>query len=423
MKRVLFILLLVVSGCSKNGPENSCVQCDGENLIAVTATIPATRGIPTASVSQIQSLGLFCSYTGEEKWDDTDVPAKLHNRKMTYNTVTGFWEYADGDPAQWDALSAADNYTFFAYAPFATGDYDSVDNSTGNGLTVISTAVDADYPRLRYNIPERVESQPDLMVAVPVYNRHMTAHPVALQMKHALTCVGFHVSGTGERITGIAVSGVASVGELEIEGEHILWNDMEETPLPGGHSAKVDFDDGQNYFTAGNERNLLAGDGWLMMIPQIPGENSAVHLFFDDNTHREFSLNTFEWRAGEQVIYHIDLSGSSGEGTVTVLPNTLSLSRLTQFPVTQTLALNCTSLSGDVAYDVPWTLTSDSPWLSLSTVDYPGSATNTISGTGPYTVYLFVQMNPGTAARQATVHFGDPAENRVACTVEQVGTE
>ncbi len=419
MKRVFLILSLVVSGCSENDPGGSYVQGDAGRFIAVTTDVPVTRGFPMTSSSQIQDLGLFCSYTGEEEWTESDVPAKLHNRKMTYNTVTGFWEYADGDPAQWNALSAADNYTFFAYTPFASGDYDPSDNPTGNGLTVISTDVDADYPRLLYNIPERVESQPDIMVAVPVYNLHQTGRPVTLQMKHALTCVGFHVSGTGERIGGIAVSGVASVGELEIEGEHILWNDLEESPLPDIHPATVDFDQGQNYFTAGAERSLLTDDGWLMMIPQIPGENSAVHLFFDNNTHREFSLNTFEWRAGEQVIYHINLSGNTGEGTVSVLPNTLSLSGSTQFPASQTLALSCLSLSGAVAYDVPWTLTSDSPWLSLSTVDYPGSAANSISGTGPHTVYLFVQMNPGADARQATIYLGNPAENIIVCTVEQ----
>ena len=421
MKRILLILSLIASGCSGENPRGSCLQCDAENIIAVTADIPSTRGAPTTSLSQIADLGLFCSYTGQNEWSEADVPAKIHNRRMTYDTVTGFWEYADGDPPQWDALSAADNYTFFAYAPFATGDYDPSGNPTGNGLTIISTAVDADYPRLRYNIPSRVESQPDLMVAAPAYNVHRTSHPVTLQMMHTLTCVGFHVSGSGQRITGVTVSGVYPSGELEIEADHIVWNNLEETPLPGGHSATIDFDEGQNYFTAGTERNLLTDDGWLMMIPQFPGENSAVHLFFDNGTHREFSLNTFQWRAGEQVIYHLNLSGSTGEGTVTVLPNALSLSQPTQFPAGQTLAVNCLSPAGYVTYDVAWTLTSDSPWLSISPVDYPGSATSTISGTGPHTVYLFVQMNPGTAARQATLYLGDPAENIVACTIEQAG--
>jgi hypothetical protein len=238
-------------------------------------------------------------------------------------------------------------------------------------------------------------------------------------MRHALTAVGFRVAGNGEKITGISVSGIAVSGEVELDGGNILWNGLEYGTSVDLYSASVAFDQGANFFTAGEERDLLAGDGWLMMIPQRLDEGATVRIEFEDGTYREISLDIFKWRPGRQVVYLIDLNANTGTGTVTASPASLQLPRQTQFPATQILTVNCTTASGNKDYDMPWTLRSNAPWLNLSLTDYPADATPTVSGTGGRTVWLFVEMNAEGLPRQADIFLGDPADNHIVCTVTQ----
>jgi hypothetical protein len=420
MKRWSILLLPMIAGCAGEVPPQ---PDDPGQYIAMTARTTSTRGLPLTSVSQIPDFGMFCFHTGDRMWADSDAPARHYNRRLARSAITGRWEYADGDPAaMWSARSATDDYTFFAYAPFATGEYDPSLNGSGNGLSIASGAEVSGTPRLRYTVPERVESQPDLLVAMPRYDLHASGHPVTMIMNHALTAVGFRLAGDGERITGISLQGVATSGQLALDGGDIHWNGLRQAPSLDRYAASVAFDDGESYFTAGPERDLLAGDGWLMMIPQRLSDGALVRLDFDDGTFREFSLNIFTWLPGRQAVYRIDLNEDTGIGAVTVAPETLSLSYGSQFPVAQILEVDCETALGNKAYDVPWRLTSDSPWLTLSLVDQPGSGTSTVFGTGSRTVRLFAQMNPDNVSRQANIFLGDPAAGgHVLCTVGQAG--
>jgi hypothetical protein len=147
MKRWSILLLPIIAGCAGDDPPQ---PGNPGWYIAVTAETVSTRGLPLTSAAQIPDLGMFCFYTGSEAWADSEVPARHYNRKLARSSVQSRWEYADGDPAaEWDAQSATDDYTFFAYAPFATGEYDPSGNVSGNGLSIASGAEVSGTPRLR----------------------------------------------------------------------------------------------------------------------------------------------------------------------------------------------------------------------------------------------------------------------------------
>jgi hypothetical protein len=258
--------------------------------------IVETRGTPINAVSQMTDFGFFCSHTYAVQWNNsTHAPNKMYNTKMVRNTTTGFWEYAE-EPVEWDNDTAADNYTFFAYAPFAT---------PANGITVTSSDNTAGIPTLSYTIPVTVQDQPDLMLAVPKKNIHPTGHPIALQMKHALTAIGFEVYGQGT-VTGISITGVHVSGNLSMDGSNIVWN------FPGNVTT-VDFSSsitgGSFTINSNTPQNPLTADGYLMMIPQTLTNDAKVKITVGGVTKELDLIDAApRWEAGKRVIYSIKLS-------------------------------------------------------------------------------------------------------------------
>jgi hypothetical protein len=300
-KNVLFMLLLLLfAGCEASDLKVSDDGAyDSRKYINVTVAVEdmvETRGTPINSVLQMIDFGFFCSHTGAAQWNSaTDTPEKMHNQRMVRNTTTGFWEY-DGSPVEWESETAADNYTFFANAPFAT---------PANGITVTSSKYTAGIPTLSYTVPVNVKNQPDLMIAVPKKNIHPTGHPIALQMKHALTAVGFMVYGSGT-VTGISVTGVYVNGNLSMDGSNIAWN------ITGNRTA-LDFSSsiagGSFTFDSPTPINPLSDDGYLMMIPQTLTDDAKVKITVN-GIIKELDLldATPQWEAGKLIIYSIKLS-------------------------------------------------------------------------------------------------------------------
>jgi hypothetical protein len=147
------------------------------------------------------------------------------------------------------------------------------------------------------------------MIARARKDIHPTGHPVNLQMKHALTAIGFEVSGKGEVITGIAVTGISD--------QAVLMMDAEQPDLWSNHGSLITTYLSTNIyggsFTANaTPHNLLTADGYLMMIPQILTSDAKVRLTFSNNTNKDFDLTggplPTAWEAGKKVTYHINLN-------------------------------------------------------------------------------------------------------------------
>jgi len=392
---VAALLLLVWTGCTDHNLEGREDLKPGK-YITVTAEIAdmvATYGTPINSASQMTDFGFFCSYTGTNQWNaSTHIPNKMYNVKMVRNATTGFWDYA-GTPVEWDNASAADNYTFFAYAPFATG-------ANGNGLTVLSAATDPGIPQLSYTVPNTVENQPDLMVATARKNIHATGHPVNMQMKHALTAIGFEMSGDGETVVGIDISGVSTTGKLTMDAAAgISWTNLN-SPTNTAFSVGLN---GGSYVLTSTPTNPLATDGYLMMVPQALTSTAKVKVTFNDGTNKVMELSSASpvWEAGKRVIYSISLGdgpgGPGGPGTgsggISVKQESVWINHQAQ---TTAIEVECKKDNGSPDPTATWSLESSDPWLTLSLNANGSGASSTVNGTGSQTVYLIATQNNST---------------------------
>jgi hypothetical protein len=329
MKKISIISLLctaLLSGASCTGDIEGIdgeVTPEGRGAIRITATdVAVTRGTPITDAADLTDMGVYCSSTGTTDWSNTATLNKMFNVKMQQDG--GKWTYA-GDDVYWGATDLTERYTFFAYTPFA---------STANGITVNGSASTAGVPTLTYTVPTDVAKQPDLMVAVPRKNIRPTAAAVALDMEHALTSVAFQIKGNGEKVKSIAINGVSVTGTLAIDGETITWSDL-------GAATTTDFSASLNYDTTGvgaglyytttstMSTNLIAGDGYLMMIPQTLGTDAKVIVTFSDDSTKELALSSVTWEPSKKVTYNITLTLDGGEADILYFgaDNRLSIGR------------------------------------------------------------------------------------------------
>ena len=372
--------------------------------VSFSTSVP-TRGTPIDDASDLSSLGVFCSYTGGSDWTAADAPGKMFNQRL--NQSGGTWGYPAGEEVYWGASNLSDRYTFFAYAPYA---------EAGNGIAVTGGPTTPGVPKLTYTVPTNCVDQPDLMVAVPRKDLRPTGSPVALVLKHALTCVGFQIAGNGEQIKGLAVKGVSVTGTLSVDGGTIGWTNL-------GPATATDFSaslnpaslsGGVHTTTPTMTTNLLAGNGYLMMIPQALTASAKLVITKADDTEVEIALGTHPWAAGEKVIYNVTLVPG---GTITVAPSTLTL------PYTESsgsFVVTCDDGSGNDAPGLGWTLAVPSgSWLTLANNAAGTGKGTTLSGTGSQTVYVFARENASTTAdRTVNVTLGGATQ----VTVTQIRT-
>ena len=305
MKKIvvnLFLfLMLILAGCTERNELDTPVD-DVRQCIAVSVAVEenpvVTRGTPLNSVSEVTSLGLFCTYTEKEPFSIKlrILPNKMDNKKMYRIPGTDNWAY-EGADVTWDNTTAIDNYTFFAYAPYSTPE---------NGISIPEPYY---IPNLRYKVPANVADQPDLMIAESRRNIHPTGHPVDLKMKHVLTAVGFTLQGNGQVVTGLSLTGVFTEGTINIDlanGNARTWN------LVGDRTATFDIPIAGGSCTANaTEQNLIANDGYLMMIQQAVSDSAKVTLTFANSQTKTIKLKGTNiqdsWEQGKKVTYRISL--------------------------------------------------------------------------------------------------------------------
>ena len=396
MKRVFLFATaaLILTGCSEDPFDPGTGDPSG---IVTFSTDRTTRGTPIEDVSLLADIGTFGYYTGQSGWTETSLPNRMFNRRL-YRDGTS-WKY-EGSPVQWNGSAASDRFTFYAYAPYAAAD---------NGIAINGSASTSGIPTLTYTVPADVTKQPDLMVAVPRVDIVKPASGVvSLTMEHALTTIGFQVAGDGEQITGFSISGVSMSGTLKIDGSNIVWSDLD-TPPTADFSASINFDANQNFYTATPtmSTNLMKGDGYLMMVPQTLDDNAAIVISYADGTSAEINIDPHEWLPGKRIIYELTIVQG---GVIIVQPSEVTMPFGAS---TRQILVECSNLQGNPAPSLPWTLTTNQSWLTLSlSPDGRATANQTVSGEGTQTVYLFSTANGTNADRTAVITL-DGTENVV----------
>ncbi len=390
MKRIfiLAITALTFAGCSSDPlPGRESGEVSG---IVAFSLSSATRGTPVADASGLSDIGTFGYRTGQTGWTENDLPDLMFDRRL-YRDGTE-WKY-DGTPVQWNGEAAGDLFTFYAYAPYASAD---------NGITVNGNASTGGVPTLTYTVPTDVTMQPDLMVAVPRVDIVKPASGyVSLNMRHALTTIGFQVAGSGEQITGLSISGVSMTGTLAMNGGNIEWTNLDTPSSPAvDFSASINFDDGENYYTATStmSTNLMKGDGYLMMIPQTLDEDAVLVVSYADGTSIELDIEPHEWLPGKRIIYEVTLV--AGGGAIVVEPAEIIMPYIA---AESEMVVDCSDGRGRPDPSLAWTLSTSQPWLTLSLDSNGSNAGRTLSGTGTQTVYLFAAFNFNGADRRAVI--------------------
>lgn len=419
MKRILLLAAtaaLAFAGCSTDDPTGN----DRVSDVVHFSAEPVTRGTPVTNENAhtyLTDLGVFGYYTGQSNWSEGALPDKMYDRKLLRSGST--WVY-DGVPVEWNANKATDLFTFFAYAPYATGIWDAGTNAGGNGIVVNGSASTPGVPTITYTVPQDVEKQPDLMVAVP---RKDIFKPidgfVSLRLEHALTTVGFQVAGNGEKIAGISVSGISITGTLAVDGSDILWSDLGGVVTATDFSASINTDPGEDYYTAqpSSSPNLMKGNGYLMMVPQALGPDAKVTITLVGGDTRTINLGAHVWLPGKRVVYNITILPN---GTIGIGPDVLTLPWFGINHETDNISVLCTDENDNPAPNMPWTLTSTNPEWFMLTLNPDGSGAGaTVSGTGSQTVYTVATANNSTTAnRTTTVYLNGAPDNAVVHVVQ-----
>ena len=273
---------------------------NGGTIGLTTTVMPppaATRGTPITMASQLTTMGVFCYSTGFNNWATagaTATPDKMNN--LLWTQTGGVWSTAS--PVNWGSdVSIANRFTFFGYAPQATGT-----GATGNGLTVSSTT---GTPKLTYTVPTDITKQPDLMIATSK-DIHPTTGKVPLAYKHALTCIAFKAKGTGQTITAVKVKGVSASGTLSLDASGTpTWSNLS---APGTIVYTAGLNSTTGIVTTGTATSILSADGYLMMIPQTLTTNAQLIVTVDgvDQTFNLSAQDITTWTAGQILTYTIE---------------------------------------------------------------------------------------------------------------------
>ena len=399
MKRIIILAAaLSITGCSVDPFDQGT---DTPSGIVAFSTGGTTRGTPVGDASMLTDIGTFGYYTGQSNWTDASLPELMFNQRL-YRDGTQ-WEY-DGVPVSWNGNAASDLFSFYAYAPYATVD---------NGIVVNGNSSTGGIPSLTYTVPADVTKQPDLLVAVPRVDIVKPASGcVSLTMEHALTTIGFQVAGSGEQITGLSIAGVSMTGTLEMNGSDIEWTGLDTSPT-ADFSASINFDDGENYYTATPtmSTNLMKGDGYLMMIPQTLSQDAALVVSYADGTSIDINIEPHEWLPGKRIIYEVTIVPG---GAIVVEPAEITMPYVAS---KSEMVVDCSDSRGRPDPSLAWTLSTSETWLTLSLDSNGTNASRELRGTGTQTVYVFVTLNTTGRDRTATIALNDGGN--VVTTVRQ----
>lgn len=292
------MLLTIFTACSDitdNDKLNSnTIQC---SVSVETELAPElTKGTPINSATDpgFKYIGVLGYHTSGSFTSATTASSSFLPNSMVTKNTNNKWDFEK--TYLWPQTGKV---SFFAYAPYA---------SATNGIVI--DALQGSSPSLTYTVPTSVADQPDLMVATPQMDLFKTTVP--LQFSHALACIGFDVSGENVPIEYIAVKSVYTSGKLMLNmaNKTPQWLDLSGMSTDLYKIGLIPNAEATNPTTP-----VMATNGYLMMIPQILGNDAAIVVKFQGMDAKEIPLKvagTSTWLAGNKYIYSLK------EGTYTL---------------------------------------------------------------------------------------------------------
>ena len=242
---------------------------------------PTTRGTMNTS-SVVDNFGVSANYIQSAGSAEQSFFQNQEAKKEGSN-----WFVADN--AKWPA---AGKVSFYAYAPYKDASFTLNDNNK----------------TIHYEVPTKVEDQPDFIVAKSEGNSFSSSSantPVDLQFSHALTAITFSVSDDMEKgvINSIKIEGVKGEGDYNLSGND--W-DLSNSTAAGPYTVSFAGDEGKvegnRALTGGANDNKV-----LMMIPQTLGDGAKVTINFTPTgqgvKEASFSLCGTTWAAGSHITY------------------------------------------------------------------------------------------------------------------------
>ena len=240
---------------------------------------------------QTNGFGVFASYTEEGDWAASKVINYMYNQKVTYSSSLG-WTYS---PKKYWPTNQGDKISFWAYAPYATGD---------NGITMNTAAGDDDVPGLTYTLTkEKLATQADLTTDVAMnVTKAATADPdgshrtIDFTLRHELTRVAISAqldknidSNTKVNIKNITLGGANFVTEANYTfasttDDRGTWTSvatggtlsLENILNKEAASDDLGTYDEEGVFLTGESSVKLFGDNFLFLIPFAEGFDSGT---------------------------------------------------------------------------------------------------------------------------------------------------
>ena len=391
----IIAILFLLSSCQKNESEE--VPSFPKGAVGFHVETLQTRGAPTMDLQTVDEFRVI-AYQYEGLWENVrnagTAQLFMENVGIIQNPP-GIWSYS---PLQY--WPHTKNLSFFAYAPEAASG--SVPNQ--HGLS-IAYAANGGNPVLTYEVPATVENQPDLLVSTASLTDLNWANNVSgvdVQLQHALTCIDFKATGSGERIVGVKLSGVVGLGTLTLGQPAINWT-LNPDNTTYEYEAGVNLEPLDN-----NPSSILTEDGYLMMIPQTLTNQALLTLTIDgggpDSYEQTFQLNaanTSVWQPGQILEYRFVVTPTN---TIMLSPESLVL------PALEKSYTSFTVICPEQAQDAAWTVrTPTGGWLevydSFSGVNVVAQTDNfTYSGQGTKILYAFAPAaNTSSAELTSTI--------------------
>lgn len=269
-----------------------------------------SRGLPVSSSNSLSEFIVYGYYTGNgttNNWSskgDTSEPNFMYEQVVTnsgYNTGTDNWGYS---PVMYWPSAMDANVTFFAYTPQASSD---------NGLSVAETTGGL---TITYTAPTSCSDQPDLMISVPVVDAAYTEDAIAINMKHALACIGFKVKGSEDYIVAINMQNIVASGTMtyDIASDSIIWT-LDDTSSLTYNPLMNDSALNSNY------QSVITADGYLMLPPQTTGDNASIDIKTYTGLSKGYNISGQVWKAGDKIEYYADLTSDLSDITINIIEN------------------------------------------------------------------------------------------------------
>ena len=279
MKKVIFISALAIAAavsCTKSDIVDTKFneQVGFETYLGRDAQTKAE----VIEKADLEDFGVYGYYTKNVEYDGTIAANLMVDQEVT-----------KGEDAKWSYspvkywTNENDWYGFLAYAPYSL-------------TTVEKTSEGATYPVVRYEVPQALGSQTDVLYANN--KKSMKKNTVSLVFNHALSRVAINAKAvmydatTGQAATStttqfdnfFTIKSVSFTGPFNVTGDLNLysgeWEDeapATTNPVYNMYTGSLELDDEFHSLSTKTEENKLTVDeNYLMMIPTNFGTNKAA---------------------------------------------------------------------------------------------------------------------------------------------------